>query len=150
MRVVLQRVRSAGVRIGGEERASIGQGLMALVGVCGEDGERQADYLCEKIANLRIFEDDGGKMNRSLLDIGGGMIVVSNFTLYADCKKGRRPSFVRAGDPGHAQRLYDYFVARMGAVGVRDVQTGEFGADMLLSIENDGPVTIVLDTDELM
>lgn len=150
MRAVLQRVKSAGVTIGGEEKASIGQGLMLLMGVCGSDEERQADYLCEKIANLRIFEDEAGKMNRSLLDVEGGVIVVSNFTLYADCRKGRRPSFTGAGNPEHARTLYDYFIQRMRQTGVRDVQTGEFGADMLLSIENDGPVTIVLDTQELM
>lgn len=150
MRAVLQRVKSAGVQIEGKQKASINQGLMVLVGVCDEDTEKQADYLCEKIANLRIFEDGDGKMNRSLLDVNGQMIIVSNFTLYADCKKGRRPSYVKAGNPLHAEKIYHYFIQRMRLTGVQDVQTGEFGADMLLSIENYGPVTLVLDTDQLM
>lgn len=150
MRVILQRVSSAGVKIDGKQVPKIGQGLMILLGVCDADEKAQADYLCEKVANLRIFADDEGKMNRSALDVDGEVIIVSNFTLYADCKKGRRPSYVKAGNPAYAEQLYDYFVERMKNTGVSKVETGSFGADMELTIVNDGPVTIFLDTDELM
>ena len=116
-------------------------------GVTEEDDERTCDYLAEKAANLRIFEDDAGKMNRSLLDTGGEMLVVSQFTLCADCKKGRRPAFVHAARPERAIPLYERFLAQVRGMGIPTAE-GRFGADMLVSLENDGPVTIVIDTDE--
>ena len=150
MKAVLQRVSSASVRIGDEVVGKIGQGLAVLLGVVDGDGVEEADFLAEKAANLRIFGDGQGKMNRSLLDIGGGMLVVSNFTLCADTRHGRRPSFTGAGGPKTADSLYLRFVAAVKDTGVTSVQTGRFGADMLVSIENDGPVTGILDTVEIM
>lgn len=149
MKAVLQRVRRASVTIAGETVGSIGAGLMVLLGVTEEDDERTCDYLAEKAANLRIFEDDAGKMNRSLLDTGGEMLVVSQFTLCADCKKGRRPAFVHAARPECAIPLYERFLAQVRGMGIPTAE-GRFGADMLVSLENDGPVTILLDTDEIM
>lgn len=141
MRVVLQRVKSGRVSIQGRTISEIGCGLVILLGVGPEDGEEQVDYLVGKIANLRIFEDDQGKINRSVLDVGGEAIVVSQFTLYADTRKGRRPSFTDAAPPEIASPLVDRFVELMEAQGV-PTQTGEFGAHMLVEIVNDGPVTI--------
>lgn len=149
MKAVVQRVKRSSVTIDGKMVGKIGQGLMVLLGVSEDDTERECDYLADKIVGLRIFEDDAGKMNRSLLDIQGEMLIVSQFTLCADCRKGRRPSFVRAARPEKAIPLYERFIAQIQAQGVRTA-TGEFGADMLVSIENDGPVTIPLDTDEIM
>ena len=148
MKAIVQRVKRSSVTIDGKMVGKIGQGLMVLLGVSEEDTERECDYLADKIAGLRIFEDDAGKMNRSLLDIQGEMLIVSQFTLCADCRKGRRPSFVRAARPEKAIPLYERFIAQIQAQGIRTA-TGEFGADMLVSIENDGPVTILFDTDHM-
>ncbi len=150
MRAILQRVRHADVTIEGKTVGKIEQGLMVLLGVMKGDDVEQADFLAEKTANLRIFEDDNGKMNRSLLDIGGGMLIVSNFTLGADARHGRRPSFTDSAKPDIANALYERFIAAVKDTGVGLVQTGEFGADMQVSLQNDGPVTILLDTDEIM
>jgi D-tyrosyl-tRNA(Tyr) deacylase len=141
MRVVLQRVSRGKVSIAGQPVAAIGRGLMILLGISPSDSEEQAQYLVEKIANLRIFEDEQGKMNRSLLDVGGEAIVVSQFTLYADTRKGRRPSFTDAALPDIARPLVDRFALLLSEHGV-PTQTGEFGANMLVEIDNDGPVTI--------
>lgn len=149
MKAIVQRVRRSSVTVDGKIVGSIGQGLMVLLGVAEGDTERECDYLADKVTGLRIFEDDAGKMNRSLLDIQGEMLIVSQFTLCADCRKGRRPAFVRAARPETAVPLYERFIAQVQAHGVRTA-TGAFGADMLVSIENDGPVTIPLDTDEIM
>ena len=149
MRAVLQRVRSASVSIGGEAVGKIGKGFLVLLGISPEDTEREGDFLLDKLLGLRVFEDGDGKMNRSLLDCGGALLVVSQFTLYADCRKGRRPSFTGAARPETAIPLYERFLEGARAAGV-PTECGEFGADMLVSLENDGPVTILLDTDELM
>lgn len=144
MRVVLQRVNRGSVAVNGQAIAGIGLGLVLLLGVGPDDSDEQIDYLVNKIANLRIFEDDQGKINRSVLDVGGAAIVVSQFTLYADTRKGRRPSFTDAAPPGIASPLVDRFAERLAALGV-PTQTGEFGAHMQVEIHNDGPVTIWLE-----
>lgn len=144
MRAVLQRVRRGKVSIDGRRRAEIGLGLVILLGVGEGDSEATARSLVEKIVNLRIFEDEQGKMNLSIHDVGGAAIVVSQFTLYADTRKGRRPSFVEAALPDVARPLVDRFAALLAEQGVV-TQTGEFGAHMLVEIENDGPVTILLE-----
>ena len=144
MRVVLQRVRRGCVSVAGRPVAEIGLGVVILLGVGPDDGEEQARYLVEKIANLRIFEDEQGKLNRSLLEIGGAAIVVSQFTLYADTRKGRRPSFTDAASPEVARPLVERFAGLLNLQGV-PTQMGEFGAHMLVEIENDGPVTIWLE-----
>ena len=144
MRVVLQRVKSGRVLVAGHSVAEIGKGVVILLGIGPGDGEQQARTLAEKIANLRIFEDEQGKMNRSLLEVGGEAIVVSQFTLYADTRKGRRPSFTAAALPDVASPLVDRFATLLRELGV-PTQTGEFGAHMLVEIANDGPVTIWLE-----
>ena len=144
MRVLLQRVRRASVTVAGETVGEIGHGVLLFVGVTHGDTRADADWLAKKAAGLRIFEDEAGKMNRSLLDIGGDALVVSQFTLYADCRKGRRPGFDLAGDPAAANELYEYFAERLKGEGVGHVATGRFGADMLVSLENDGPATFLL------
>lgn len=144
MRIVIQRVRQGRVSVNGEIIAEIGQGVVILVGVGPADGEEQARYLVEKIANLRIFEDEHGKINRSLLEVGGSAIVVSQFTLYADTRKGRRPSFTDAAPPELASPLVERFAEMLRERGV-ETQTGQFGAHMLVDIANDGPVTIWLE-----
>lgn len=144
MRVLLQRVRKASVTVSGETVGETGHGILLFVGITHGDTRADADWLAKKSAGLRIFEDEAGKMNRSLLDIGGGALVVSQFTLYADCRKGRRPGFDTAGDPAAANDLYEYFVERLKSEGVAHVATGRFGADMLVSLENDGPATFLL------
>ena len=141
MRVVIQRVSYGKVSAAGETLAEIGQGVVILTGIGPEDSEEQAAYLAEKIANLRVFADAEGKTNLSLLDVGGEAIVVSQFTLYADTRKGRRPSFVKAAPPEIASPLVDRFAELLEAQGV-PTQTGEFGAVMKVEIHNDGPVTI--------
>ena len=141
MRVVLQRVNSGRVTVEGGVIAEIGLGVVILLGIGHGDGEEQARFLAGKIANLRIFEDEGGKINRSLLDVGGQAVVVSQFTLYADTRKGRRPSFTDAAPPEDASQLVERFTALLREQGV-PTQTGEFGAHMLVEIANDGPVTI--------
>lgn len=140
----MQRVSSGAVSVDGEELARIGRGVIILLGVGHGDGDGQASYLAEKIANLRIFEDEAGKMNLSLLDVGGHAIVVSQFTLYADTEKGRRPAFVKAALPEVAEPLVARFAELLAAKGV-PTQTGRFGAHMLVEIDNDGPVTIWLE-----
>jgi len=144
MRIVLQRVSRAAVSVGDRRVAQIGPGMVILVGIGPADGEEQVDDLAEKIANLRIFEDEGGKINRSLLEVGGEAIVVSQFTLYADTRKGRRPSFTGAALPEAAAPLVERLAERLSELGV-PTQTGEFGAHMLVEIANDGPVTIWLE-----
>jgi D-tyrosyl-tRNA(Tyr) deacylase len=144
MRVVLQRVTHGRVSVDGRTVAEIGRGAVILLGIGPEDGEQQAQYLVEKIANLRIFEDDQEKINLSLLDVNGSAIVVSQFTLYADTRKGRRPSFTDAAMPEYARPLVDRFSRLLSEQGV-PTQTGEFGAHMLVEIANDGPVTIWLE-----
>lgn len=144
MRVLLQRVRRGRVLVAERVLAEIGAGMVILVGVGPHDGEQQARYLAEKVANLRIFEDQAGRLNRSLLDVGGQAIVVSQFTLYADTRKGRRPSFTDAALPEVAAPLVERFAELLRQGGV-PTQTGEFGAHMLVEIENDGPVTIWLE-----
>lgn len=144
MRIVLQRVKQGSVTVAGSKIASIGRGLVLLVGIGHGDGEGQASSLAEKIANLRIFEDEAGKMNLSVKDVGGEAIVVSQFTLYADVRKGRRPSFTDAALPDAARPLFERFAQLLAAQGV-PVQSGEFGADMQVEIVNDGPVTILLE-----
>ncbi len=148
MKAVIQRVKSASVTINGEETARIGKGFLILLGVNETDSKEQADILADKCSVLRVFEDENGKMNLSIDDVEGEFLIVSNFTLYADCRKGRRPSFVKAARPEVSEPLYEYFVERVRSHG-RPVKTGEFGADMKIGIVNDGPVTLVLDTAEL-
>jgi D-aminoacyl-tRNA deacylase len=145
VRAVVQRVSSASVAIDGEVVGAIQLGLVVLLGVKPGDDERAYDFLAEKIANLRIFPDDDGKMNRSLIDVKGSALVVSQFTLYGDCRKGRRPSFIDAAPPEIAEPLYERFVARLKGCGV-PVQTGRFAADMQVSLVNDGPVTLIVDS----
>ena len=149
MRAVIQRVREGRVSVEGQTVGRIGPGLVILLGAGHGDGEPEASRLADKIANLRIFSDAEGKTNLSVLDIDGEALVISQFTLYADCRKGRRPSFVHAAAPDVAAPLVDYFAGRLREAGVGRVETGEFGAMMLVEIQNDGPFTIVLDTDEL-
>ncbi len=144
MRAVVQRVSRASVRVDGKTVGEIGQGVVVLVGVTHGDGREQADWLAEKIAGLRIFEDAGGKMNLGLTDVGGAALVVSQFTLYADARKGRRPGFTDAAPPEVAEPLVDYFAQALRAQGV-PVETGVFRAHMLVEIHNDGPVTILLE-----
>lgn len=144
MRIILQRVSRARVMVDGETIAQIGPGLVLLVGVAPHDQQDQARYLADKIAHLRIFEDQDGKMNRSILDVGGEAIVVSQFTLFADTRKGRRPSFTDAAKPQIAEPLVEQFAAFLTELGV-PTQNGEFGAHMLVEITNDGPVTIILE-----
>jgi len=149
MKAVLQRVTSAAVTVDGARVGEIGAGLLVLLGVAEGDTEREVQVLADKIANLRIFSDAEGKMNLSLLTIGGEMLVVSQFTLCANCVKGRRPDFFGAAKPDEAERLYLYFCERIKSTGVAKVATGVFGADMQVALTNDGPVTIILDSGEL-
>ncbi len=144
MRAVVQRVTRGSVTVAGQRVAEIGPGLVVLVGVGHGDTHAQADWLAEKIAHLRIFEDEAGKMNRSVLEAGGSALVVSQFTLYANAEKGRRPSFIEAAPPEAAERLVAHFAEKLKSLGV-SVQTGRFRAAMLVEIHNDGPVTILLE-----
>ena len=145
MRIILQRVKQASVETGGEVVGQIGQGVLALLGAGKEDSDQDVEYLVEKMLGLRIFEDEAGKMNLSVTDVGGEILVVSQFTLYGDCRKGRRPSFDKAAPPEVAEALYEKFVQK-----IRDfcvpVQTGKFGAMMDVQLTNWGPVTIMLDS----
>lgn len=145
MKIVAQRCRQARVTVEGETIGSIGRGLMLLVGVNHEDTERDAAYLAEKIAGLRIFEDEAGKMNLSVMDIGGAILSVSQFTLYGDCRNGKRPSFTAAARPETAEPLYERFNALLREKGLT-VETGKFGADMDVELVNWGPVTLILDS----
>ena len=149
MRVVVQRCSRAEVRIDGLSVGQIDKGFMLLVGVTDTDTQAEADLLAKKIAQLRVFEDAAGKMNLALGDVGGAILSISQFTLYADCRKGNRPSFIRAARPETAEPLYDYFNDVLRKQYNLHVETGRFGADMKVDFINDGPVTILLDTDEL-
>ena len=148
MRILIQRVRRASVGIGGSVRSSIGRGLLVLVGIGPDDGEDDVRYLCEKLVKLRIFDDEAGVMNRSVVDAGGDVLVVSQFTLYASTRKGNRPSFTNAARPETAIPLYEAFIARCRESGL-PVETGEFGADMKVDLLNDGPVTLWMDTKDM-
>ena len=148
MRALIQRVTHAQVSIEGELHSSIGKGYVILLGVGAEDGNEQAEKLWSKISKLRIFEDENGKTNVSLADVQGDVMVVSQFTLYANCKRGNRPSFTEAGAPDEANRLYEYFV-ELARRDIEHVATGSFGAMMQVELVNDGPFTIRLDTDTL-
>ncbi len=149
MRVVLQRVSNCTVVIDGNTNADIVNGFLLLLGVKDGDTEQEAVKLARKISGLRIFTDENDKMNLSLADIGGSVVVVSNFTLYADCSHGRRPSFIKAARPEISEPLYEFFCEKLREFGINDVQTGEFGADMKVSLCNDGPVTLVIDSEDL-
>ena len=146
MRVVLQRAKKASVIVADEIVGAIDQGIVVLLGIAPEDSQKQLNWLCEKVVHLRIFEDDDGKMNKSLLDVGGECLVVSQFTLYGNCQKGRRPSFVKAARPEIAEPLYESFCKRLEQLGVAKVQTGIFGAMMDVSLINDGPVTLIIES----
>ena len=148
MRAVVQRVDSAAVEVEGAMVGSVGKGLLVLLGVEKEDTDRDLEYLLDKVAGLRIFEDENGKLNRSAVELGYSALVVSNFTLYGDTAKGKRPSFIHAAKGELAVPCYEKFLEEMGHQGLKDVQHGEFGADMKIDLVNDGPVTIVIDTDE--
>ena len=145
MRAVIQRVSRAQVTVEGEVVGRIGQGFMVLLGVADDDTQNDVVYLAQKTCGLRVFEDDDGKMNLSLAEIGGSMLVVSQFTLLGDCRKGRRPSFVAAAKPDHAKALYEGFVAEIKGQGI-SVETGQFQAHMDVELVNDGPVTLLLDS----
>lgn len=146
MRVLLQRVREASVRVGGEVRGAIGPGLLVLLGIEGEDSAEDAVWLAGKIVRMRIFADDEGKFNLSCADLGGAILVVSQFTLHASTRKGNRPSFAQAARPEHAEPLYRFFLETLSVELGRPVARGEFGADMQVSLVNDGPVTIWMDS----
>jgi D-tyrosyl-tRNA(Tyr) deacylase len=145
MKTVIQRVKLARVSVGGETKGEIGQGLVVFLGVGKGDGPQDADYLVSKISGLRIFSDSAGRFDRSVRDVEGAALVVSQFTLYGDCRKGRRPSFTEAAPPEVAQKLYDYFIDRLGQEGF-PVESGTFQAMMEVHLINDGPVTILLDS----
>jgi len=145
MRAVVQRVARASVTVEGKVVGAIQHGLMVLLGVTHEDGEEQASWLANKVAGLRIFDDEAGKMNLSVTDVGGSAFVVSQFTLYGDARRGRRPSFTDAARPETAEPLCDRFVERLREAGVGHVESGVFGAQMMVEIHNDGPVTLILE-----
>jgi D-aminoacyl-tRNA deacylase len=146
MRLVLQRVSEAGVTIDGTVNGAIGKGLLVLVGIEHDDTSEDVEWLVQKLVNMRIFADAEGKMNCSLTDVNGGLLIVSQFTLHASTKKGNRPGFSRAARPEHAIPLYELFVENCGKAGIQRVETGIFGADMKVALVNDGPVTIVIDS----
>ncbi len=148
MRFVIQRVTEASVTIDGEISGKIGKGYLVLIGVADTDTKELADKMIRKMIGLRIFEDEQGKTNLSLADVGGGLLLVSQFTLYANCKRGNRPSFIEAGKPDLANEMYEYIIEKCRE-SVEEVQTGEFGADMKVQLLNDGPFTILLDSDQL-
>jgi D-tyrosyl-tRNA(Tyr) deacylase len=146
MRIVIQRVKKASVTIDNHLFSSIGNGLLVLVGITHNDTQKEADYLARKISNTRIFNDENGIMNKSVLDVNGEILVVSQFTLYANTKKGNRPSYIEAASPETAKPLYQYFVSQLKAITGKSIQTGLFGAHMVLDLQNDGPVTIIMET----
>ncbi|MBQ8924570.1 MAG: D-tyrosyl-tRNA(Tyr) deacylase [Lachnospiraceae bacterium] len=148
MKFVIQRVTKASVTIDGSVSGKIDKGFMVLIGVCEEDTREIADKLVKKLINLRIFADEEGKTNLSIKDVDGQLLLVSQFTLYADCKKGNRPSFIKAGSPEHAEEIYNYIV-ELCKNEIKVVETGEFGADMQVELTNDGPFTIILDSTEI-
>ena len=145
MRLVIQRVNHASVYVDAQPVGTIGQGLMVLVGIGTQDTQGDADYLAEKVVHLRLFPDDQGRMDQSLKELGGSMLVVSQFTLLADCTKGNRPSFSKAAPPDQAASLYDRFWRKVQSCGI-GVETGRFGQDMQVSLENNGPVTLILES----
>ncbi|MER2079940.1 MAG: D-aminoacyl-tRNA deacylase [Ruminococcus sp.] len=149
MKAILQRVRFAGVEVEGKTVGEIGQGFLILLGVEQDDDEKEAEVLANKVAGLRIFTDENDKMNLALSDIGGEVLVISNFTLCADCSHGRRPSFIAAARPEKAEPLYEYFCRKLRGNGVAKVEQGVFGADMAVSLLNDGPVTIDINSKDL-
>ena len=146
MRLLIQRVKRSAVTINGQDRREIGQGMCVLIGVTHGDDESCADWLAEKMAGLRIFADNEGKINLSLRDIDGEVLLVSQFSLYASCAKGRRPGFSDAANPDEAERTYNYFVKKVQGLGLKKVACGEFGADMEVEIINDGPLTFIIDS----
>lgn len=148
MRFVIQRVGHASVSADGRILGQIGKGFMVLAGICGSDTRETADRMITKMAKLRIFDDENGKTNLDINTVGGSLLMVSQFTLYADCRKGNRPSFIKAGDPQMAEELYEYILEKSKEY-VPNVQRGEFGAHMKIELENDGPFTVILDSDEL-
>ena len=148
MRAVVQRVTQASVTVDGELLGRIGKGLLILLGVADGDTRELTEKMADKICRLRIFEDENGKTNLSLADVGGELLVISQFTLYADCRKGNRPSFIKAAKPPLSVDAYELFLAEMNKQGLKDVQHGEFGADMQVALVNEGPCTIIIDTDE--
>lgn len=148
MRALVQKVSQASITINGEEGSSIGRGFVVFVGIGANDGKAEAEKIWKKISKLRIFEDENGKNNLDLETVGGSLLIVSQFTLLADCKKGNRPSFIEAARPEVSEPLYEYFIS-LAKADYDDVQTGEFGADMQVALVNDGPFTIWLDTKDL-
>ncbi len=148
MRFIVQRVSKSNVMIDGENVGEIDQGFLVLIGITHNDTKEIADLMVKKLLNLRVFSDENNKMNFSLVDVGGELLLVSQFTLYANCKRGNRPDFISAAKPDYAHELYDYIVAKCKQENIK-VQTGNFGADMKVKLINDGPVTIILDSDEL-
>ena len=148
MRFVIQRVTNADVKVEGQTIGEIGKGFMVLIGVSGSDTREIADKMVKKMLGLRIFEDENGKTNLSLDTVGGSLLLISQFTLYANCKKGNRPSFIEAGDPAMAEEMYEYIIGKCRET-VPTVERGQFGADMKVSLTNDGPFTIILDSDTL-
>ena len=149
MKFLIQVVKNASVDVDNNTIGSIGRGMLIFVGVCDSDTTEIADKMIRKTVNLRIFEDENGKTNLSIGDISGSMLVISQFTLYADCRKGNRPSFFKSGDPQHANKLYEYILSELRNTYKIPTGSGEFGADMKVSLINDGPFTIMLDSDEL-
>lgn len=149
MKFVIQRVLNSSVKVDSETIGSIGKGFMVLIGVADTDTKEIADKLVDKMIKLRIFEDNKGKTNLSLSDVGGELLLVSQFTLYADCKKGNRPSFIRAGKPDFANEMYEYIISKCKTYEGLKVERGKFGADMKVELINDGPFTIVLDSEEM-
>ena len=149
MKFLIQVVKKASVDVNDKTIGSIDRGFLIFVGVCDSDTRETADKMIRKTVNLRIFEDENGKTNLSIGDIGGSMLVISQFTLYADCRKGNRPSFVKAGDPTHANELYEYILSELKNTYNIDTKCGSFGADMQVSLINDGPFTVMLDSEEL-
>jgi len=147
MRAVVQRVKKAFVSVHGKEIGRIGHGAVILLGIKTDDTEKKVDFIADKIANLRIFDDEEGKLNLSGIDVNAEFLVVSQFTLYGDCRKGRRPSYTDAASPEKAESLYKYFVEKLQNFGVK-VETGQFQAEMIVGLENDGPVTLIIDTDQ--
>ena len=149
MKFLIQNVKQASVTVNQQVIGEIGKGYLVLIGVCDDDNEQIADKMVQKMLNLRIFQDDAGKTNLSLSDVAGELLLVSQFTLYADCTRGNRPSFVKAGSPDHAEALYEYIIKKCKETSL-NVQTGCFGADMDVSLINDGPFTIMLDSAEII
>lgn len=149
MKFVIQRVNHASVTVDNEVIGKINKGFLVLMGACNDDDEAIADKMVKKLIGLRIFDDADGKTNLALKDVGGSLLIVSQFTLYADCKKGNRPSFINAGSPEHANKLYEYVVEQCKKE-VPIVETGSFGAEMTVDLSNDGPFTIILDSDEII